>query len=498
MFDTSEAREALAPLWSRERWMRRVALWGGAVAVAVVALIFARASDAAFGLFEKIIHHSVWWSVLLTPVVFGMLAWLTNGALRPTRGSGIPQVIAALQLPSRPFRKENLSLGVSAGKLMLTVLALLGGASVGREGPTVHVGASLMYVIGRALGFKDPREATHFLLAGGAAGIAAAFNTPLAGVVFAIEELSGRYEHNFSGTLLTAVIVGGVVSLGLLGNYTYFGTVDASLPLGMGWLAVLLCGVVAGLLGGLFSRIILAAMDGKPRWLGRARKANPVLFAAGCGLALALLGVIFGAGAFGTGYDQARSLVQGHAVVGHEFGVMKFAANLVSYVAGIPGGLFSPALAVGAGLGHNLSVILPGVDPSSVVLLGMCAYLTGVTQAPLTSAVISLELTDNSDMMLPILATVLLARAASALVCRKPVYKALADRLLAAMPNETPDAPATPDAATNVAARQDEEQVAAAGSTTGAGAEPSSPPQASDGDAAAEDRQDPPTQPPNA
>ncbi|RZZ90291.1 chloride channel protein [Pseudoxanthomonas winnipegensis] len=440
MFEPFKAGGALAPLWSRERWMRRVALWGGAVAVAVVALIFARAADAAFGLFSRVIHHSVWWALLLTPTVFAALAWLTNGALKPTRGSGIPQVIAALQLPDREFRRRNLSLGVSAGKLALTVLALFGGASVGREGPTVHVGASLMYVIGRALGFKDPRDATHFLLAGGAAGIAAAFNTPLAGVVFAIEELSGRFEHTFSGTLLTAVIVGGVVSLGLLGAYTYFGTVQAALPLGLGWLAVLLCGAVAGLLGGVFSRMILAAMDGRPRWLGRMRAANPVLFAGGCGLVLALLGIVFGAGAFGTGYEQARSLVQDHAVVGHEFGLMKFAANLVSYVAGIPGGLFSPALAVGAGIGHNLAVLLPGVDPSSMVLLGMCAYLTGVTQAPLTSSIICLELTDNSDMMLPILATALLARGASALVCRKPVYKALADRLLALMPEPAPPA----------------------------------------------------------
>ncbi|MET1025066.1 MAG: chloride channel protein [Pseudoxanthomonas sp.] len=443
MFGIFRTARRLAPWWSRELWMRRVALWGGAVAVALAALLFAKASDAAFGLFQRVIQHSVWWAVLLTPAVFAALAWLTNGALRPTRGSGIPQVIAALQVTDRDFRKTHLSLGVSAGKLVLTVLALFGGASIGREGPTVHVGASLMYVIGRTLGFKDPREATHFLLAGGAAGIAAAFNTPLAGVVFAIEELSGRFEHNFSGTLLTAVIVGGVVSLGLLGNYTYFGSVDAALPLGMGWLAVLLCGAVAGLLGGLFSRTILAAMDGRPRWLGRLRQANPVLFAAACGLGLALLGVAFGTGAFGTGYEQARSLVQGHAVVGHEFGLMKFAANLVSYVAGIPGGLFSPALAVGAGIGHNLSVLLPGVDPAAVVLLGMCAYLTGVTQAPLTSAVISLELTDNSDMMLPILATALLARGVSALVCRKPVYKALAERLIAAMPSRDMGAPGT-------------------------------------------------------
>lgn len=426
------------PLLSRDAWKRRAALWVGAVAVALVAIVFAKASDAAFRVFQSIIAHSIWWALLVTPAVFALLAWLTSGALKPTRGSGIPQVIAALDVATTEFRRDNLSLNVSAGKLALTTLSLLGGASVGREGPTVHVGASLMYMFGRWFGFRDPKELSHFLLAGGAAGIAAAFNTPLAGIVFAIEELSGRFEHRFSGTLLTAVIVGGVVSLGLLGNYTYFGKVSATLPLGQAWLAILVCGTVAGLLGGVFAKAVLLTMEGRPRWLGRLRQRHPVLLAALCGLALVLLGAAFGAGAFGTGYEQARGLVQGGATVGHEFGLMKLLANLVSYVAGIPGGLFSPALAVGAGLGHNLAAIMPSVDERIFVLLGMCAYLTGVTQAPLTSAVISLELTDSSDMLLPILATVLIARGVSGLVCRVPIYKAMAGQLVKQLPGPHP------------------------------------------------------------
>ena len=255
---------------------------------------------------------------------------------------------------------------------------------------------------------------------------------------FAIEELSGRFEHRFSGTLLTAVIVGGVVSLGLLGNYTYFGKVTATLPLGQAWLAIVLCGTVAGLLGGLFAKAVLLTMEGRPRWLGTLRQRHPVLLAALCGLALVLLGAAFGAGAFGTGYEQAKGLVQGAPSVGHEFGLMKLVANLVSYVAGIPGGLFSPALAVGAGLGHNLAALMPSVDERIFVLLGMCAYLTGVTQAPLTSAVISLELTDSSDMLLPILATVLIARGVSGLVCRVPIYKAMAEQLVKQLPGPHP------------------------------------------------------------
>src|SRR3546814_10865193 len=133
-----------------------------------------------------------------------------------------------------------------------------------------------------------------FILAGAAAGIAAAFNTPLGGVVFAIEELSEAFEHRFSGTLLTAVIIAGVVSLGTIGDYSYFGRVRTQLDLGQGWLAVLACSVVCGLAGGAFSRSIVAMMDGKPRWLGRLRDASPIGFAAGGGVILAEIGSAFG------------------------------------------------------------------------------------------------------------------------------------------------------------------------------------------------------------
>ncbi|MCL6619384.1 MAG: chloride channel protein [Thermomonas hydrothermalis] len=433
MTPPADDETGLGLLLSTQLWKRRLALWGGAVLVALAAILFARAADLAFSLFRKVLQRSPGWTLILTPATFAVVAWCTRHGLEATRGSGIPQVIAGLEMPPA-LRQKHLSLKVAVAKLVLTVIGMLGGASIGREGPTVHVGAGLMQAFGRWLGFSSEQQVQRFLLAGGAAGLAAAFNTPLAGVVFAIEELSGTYEHRFSGTLLTAVIVGGVVSLALLGNYTYFGTVHAQLSLSSAWLAVPLCGILCGLAGGLFSRLILVVTADSPPWLARLRQTHPVMLATVCGVLLAGLGLGFGDGAFGTGYEQARGLVQGQALVGHEFGVVKFIANLVSYAAAIPGGLFSPALAVGAGFGYNLSALLPHVPVPSLVLLGMCGYLAGVTQAPLTSAVIAMEMTDNQDMLLPILTTVLLARTASALICRQPLYKALAQRLLTAPP----------------------------------------------------------------
>ena len=154
------------------------------------------------------------------------------------------------------------------------------------------------------------------------------------------------------------------------------------------------------------------------------------MFAGACGLALVLLSFLSTHGLYGTGYGQARDILQGHGDTGPFFGVLKFFGNIASSWAGIPGGIFSPALAVGAGLGGNIASLMPGADHAAIVLLGMAAYLSGVTQSPLTAAVISLELTANRQMALPIMAACLLARAVSALVCRVPVYKALANELV--------------------------------------------------------------------
>lgn len=425
--DPRALREWLSP----QQWRRRLLLWSGAVMVGLAAIAFAQASAWAYGGFERLLQYGRWWPLIVTPAAFALLSWATSGVLRATRGSGIPQAIAALNVEDDGFRRRLLSLRVAAGKMALTIFALGAGASVGREGPTVHVGAGLLYSLGRRFGFSDQHAASRFILAGGAAGIAAAFNTPLAGIVFAIEEMANAFEHRMSGVVLTAVIVAGVVSLGLLGDYAYFGKVGTVLPLSRSWIAILPCGLGCGLAGGLFARLIL--LDGR-RLLGRVarlRERWPVAFAAACGLALAVLGLASADSVYGTGYDQARAILQHDGgAPGEAFGALKFLANVVSYWAGIPGGIFSPALAVGAGLGQSLAALIPGAQPSAVVLLGMASYLAGVTQAPLTSAVVSMELTDNQSMVIPILASCLLARAASSLLCRRPVYKVLAQRLI--------------------------------------------------------------------
>ncbi len=426
------------PLFSPRLWLRRIAFWLGAVLVALIALVFARLSDEAGRLFLKILHISRFLPLLVAPLGLIASAFLTRRLFPGAQGSGIPQVIAAIHSGDRAHMNALLKLRTAFGKLILTLLGLLSGASIGREGPTVQISATLMYNLGRWLRLPRTEMLNALVLAGGAAGIAAAFNTPLAGVVFAIEELSHSFEARTSGLSLTAVIVGGVVSLALQGNYTYFGISHAVLGFNAGWWAVLLCGVVGGLAGGAFAALLVRAGKGMPGALGRFMRDRPLAFAAICGLLIALFGLLSNGSSYGTGYAQARSLVEGRGDVPLSYAVLKFGANLVSYLSGVPGGIFAPALAVGAGLGQYLSHLVPA-PAGAVVLLGMVAYFTGVVQAPITGAVIVMEMTENQAMTIPLMAASFLGFGASRLVCRRALYGALARNFL--LREEKPEPP---------------------------------------------------------
>ena len=421
------------PLISPRQWVRRGGLWCGAIVVALLAIAFARAADWAGHTARAIDTAHPLYALGYIPAGLVLAVFMTRKVFPGAQGSGVPQVIAALHLTDPHMIDSLLSLRIAFGKMSITLLGLLCGASIGREGPTVQVGASIMNWMGQRLKLPSGRARQAFVLAGGAAGVSAAFNTPLAGIVFAIEELAHSFEARTSGTVLTSVIIGGIVTLALAGNYTYFGVTSADLPLGTEWLAVLICSVGGGLLGGAFSQTLIAAASGRPGRAGRWLVARPLVVAAICGLLLALLGIYSGGATYGTGYREARNLVEGHANVPNWYFALKLAATTISYLSGIPGGIFAPSLAVGAGLGHALANLMPHVPPAALVLLGMVGYFSGVVQAPITAAVIVMEMTDNQAMTIPLMATSFIAFGVSRLVCRRALYGALARRFLVAM-----------------------------------------------------------------
>jgi len=398
----------------------------GGVCVGAVAVAMAFIADGAQAVFARLLSSHPYISFALTPLGFGAAAFLARHVFPNSQGSGIPQAIAALQIEDQASRAPLVSLRVAIGKILIMSIGLLTGASIGREGPTVQVGAAIMFALGRL----SPHRQAGFLLAGAAAGVAAAFNTPLAGIVFGIEEMSRSFEARTSGLIIGAVIAAGLTSLAMLGDYSYFGATTATLPLGKDWLAVVACAVVGGLAGGVFIRVLTLFARGLPGRVGAALKKHPIAFAMLCGLGVALCGLSGDHSVFGTGYAQARAVVHADGVIDYWFGPLKFVATALSAISGIPGGVFSPSLAIGAGMASAMSLVFHDVPLGALALIGMVSYLTGVVQAPITSFVIVSEMTNDHSMIIPLMAAALIADGASKLLSKQGLYHSLARNFL--------------------------------------------------------------------
>jgi H+/Cl- antiporter ClcA len=413
--------------YEARRWRRRLVFVFGGLAVGAAAVLMAKLADQAQHLFRLAVHPIPHLALVITPIGFALASFLSQTVFPNSQGSGIPQVIAARQLTDPSARERLVSLRVALGKILLLLLGLVCGASTGREGPTVQVGASILFALGRI----SPDRQRGFLLAGGSAGVAAAFNTPLAGIVFGIEEMGRAYDVRSTGLIIGAIIAAGLTSLTWVGDYTYFGTTAATLPLGRAWLVVPVCAVIGGIAGGIFSRIIILFARGLPGVIGNAISKHPIVFAALCGFGVALCG-LFSASVYGTGYEEARTILHGSGEQSYGFGILKCAATVLSAISGIPGGIFAPSLSIGAGIGQDLTLIFHSVPIGALVLLGMVSYLAGVVQAPITSFVIVSEMTQDHAMIIPLMAASVVATAASRVVCAEGLYHALARNFLKA------------------------------------------------------------------
>jgi H+/Cl- antiporter ClcA len=207
------------------------------------------------------------------------------------------------------------------------------------------------------------------------------------------------------------------------GDYVYFGVIGAHMPITTALVVAPIAGIIGGLSGGLFSRLTLALAHGRHGVTGWTKR-HPIWFAGLCGAVVAVLGVFTGL-TWGTGYSASRAMIVGvDAPIW--FGPAKFLATLATAAAGLPGGIFAPSLAVGAGLGNLLRQVFPGGPASAIVILGMVGYFAGVVRAPLTAVIILSETTASRGLMLPMFATAFLADAASQRVCKEKLYHGLA------------------------------------------------------------------------
>lgn len=411
--------------WSA--WLSRAVILIYAAAAGLCVVGFTRLSEVALNAFGTLYSHYHWAPMLWTPAVCALVAWLTVRYFPGTSGSGIPQVMAALHTSvDDAARPAFVSLRLSIAKIALTAGGLLGGLPIGREGPSVQIAAGVMLHARRWLPDRSAVSAHGLLVAGGAAGIAAAFNAPLAGITFAIEELTSKLEQRSSGLVIAAIVLSGVIAISVFGNQTYFGVIRVPhLQAAFVWPALLAI-VGSGLLGGFFSRLLQASLITQPGRIGRWRRRHPVWFAAGCGLVVAIIGCVSGGATFGSGYGYTRQLLEGRTDLPVLYVTLRMAATWLASWSGVPGGLFAPALAIGAGIGNDVALLTGWVAESpALIALGMVGFLAAVTQAPITSFIIVMEMVDGHAMVLSLM-TAALGASLFARWLAHPLYGALA------------------------------------------------------------------------
>lgn len=407
-------------------WVGRSLLLGYAAFAGLVVVGFTKLSELAFNGFLLLQGRYNWAPLIWTPVLTVAIVFVTRKFAPAAAGSGIPQVIAALEPHKHSGHQARfVSIKLSCYKIILTASGLLAGLSLGREGPSVQIAAGIMRSARRWLAGVPHLSESSLIMAGGAAGIAAAFNTPLGGVMFAVEELSKSLEQRSTGLTIACIILAGLMGVCIDGNYTYFGIIrpnEFTLSIIAPCILVIL---VSGLLGGLFSKLLILSLRRDTGLLGEFRSNSPLLFAALCALLVAIIGLLSHGETYGTGYAHTQSVIAEPENTSYLFVPLKFIATWLSTWSGVPAGIFAPSLAIGAGVGNTVAAALTLPHAQILIAMGMAGFLAAVTQAPMTSFIIVMEMVDGHGLVLSLMTSALLSGGISKMISR-PLYPCLA------------------------------------------------------------------------
>ncbi|GAA4008799.1 H(+)/Cl(-) exchange transporter ClcA [Deinococcus rubellus] len=424
--ELGRAGSGAAQAQSRDQaqFVRRRGLYVGAILTGALVGLLVTAFRLLLGMLE--LRRATWTPALivLAPMLGEVFSvWLVRRAEPSASGSGIPQLKAVLHL-LRFFPWPR----VLPIKFVGGLAAMGSGLPLGREGPSVQMGGSLGAAVAQLTHARPQRRLT-LIAAGAGAGLAAAFNAPLAGVTFVLEELQRDFTPMVFTAALIACTVADTVTRSLAGQTPVFTLPFFAAPRLAALPLFLLLGLLCGLAGVVFNRSLLRSLDLV------ARVRSPLLLAALCGLGVGALGY-FVPSVLGSGHAVVEAAAQGKvALLTAVFWlVLRLLVTLAGYAPGTPGGIFAPLLVMGALLGAafgHLAAPLAGDTPAGLfAVVGMAALFSGVVRAPLTAVVLIVEMTGSYPLMLPLLAACFVAYAVAERLRDAPIYDALLSREL--------------------------------------------------------------------
>jgi H+/Cl- antiporter ClcA len=411
----------------RGRVLVQASFWVAAVVLGGAAVLFTKLITKIQAWNASLFLAHPYWMSVLTPVGFVLAAALVKFLAPYAGGSGLPQVLHAASLrdrgASRAVESGLLSIRTAVVKVFSTSIGFLAGASIGGEGPTVQISGAIFAEVGRFMKKYFPHLDFHsYIVAAAGAGIASAFNTPLGGVVFALEEVSVGDFGELRHMVMLAVVIAGLTSQAFVGNQFYFGE---TFERGGGWALLAgaaLIGVAGGLLGGLFGKIVASRRlhEVQLGWWQRALA---------CGLVVAVIGLLFHGQTAGSGYDITHDVLGGGpASQPILFPLAKLLSTAFSTLSGMGGGILAPSLSIGAWTGISIGKLAMLADLRVCALLGMVAYFAGAFQIPMTAVVVVMETTNEHDVIIPMMVSAVFAYVVARLIMPESLYHVLVAR----------------------------------------------------------------------
>lgn len=408
--------------------------WIASLITGLVAVLYTKLFAWTEALSGFIFAKHSWLIFIVTPISF-VLAWLmVKKFARNARGSGIPAVMASIELATpqnNHLVNKLLSIRIIIVKILSTLLMVLGGGAIGREGPTVQIAASIFRKVNQLIPVSWPKiSKKNMILTGAAAGLAAAFNTPLGGIVFAVEELAKTHLSNFRTAIFTAVIIAGLTAQYILGSYLYIGYPDVANLSGYIFLLVIIVASISGFLGGVMSKVIIKIM----RWKRTIKmKGFELIYVLCCAMLIALIAYCgFHSILYSGKTEMVNLLFNSNKYGGWKLPVLRIIGPIASFTTGAAGGVFAPALSAGAAIGSLVSewFSLASANANLLILAGMVAFLTGVTRSPFTSAILVLEMTNNHNIIFHLMLAGMIAGMVAMLVDKRSFYEHLKEQYL--------------------------------------------------------------------
>ena len=410
----------------KKNMLQAIPFWIASVITGLIAVIYARLFLMAENLTAMIYKRHEWYLFILMPVCFVIAWWLVKRFAPYARGSGIPQVAAAIEISGpRSDLKVNklLSIKVILIKMLSSLVFAIGGGAIGREGPTIQIAASVFRKINQVLPDWWPKVAKrNMIITGAAAGLAAAFNTPLGGIVFAIEELTKTHFSYFKTAIFSSVIIAGLTAQGILGTYLYLGYPKMGDLSGFIFAGVILVAIITGLLGSGMAKIILAIF----KWKSKFKFSREhVLYVICCALIMAGIAIFINDSILGSGKEtMQKALFTSDKYTTWYMPLLRIIGPVLSFTTGASGGVFAPALGAGASVGSLISgwFHLSDTNTNLLVLAGMVGFLTGVTRSPFTSAILVLEMTNRNNVIFHLILAGMVASLVSILIDKHSFY----------------------------------------------------------------------------